>query len=325
MAFDLENIWNGEISVFLTSFWGWSPETWGMVSFATKGRRDNVLTELSDPFIALIYVTKTAPNAPDHIRGKVTGFFLVSHQKKHRNDLTHTTHHGRYPDKWRFGLKALRAFTFLPEYQMVIDDFDLSISTEKRSQSVGTHGEILKELSKWRKLKDVPFQEVDCFNSERKEVISIGHDYLNNSGMVRAGTINRSGYYVSANSANLPRQLYVLKLEGSVDTYLGRDSNNQSIYKIGLSISPEMRRSAFQKALPRGVYRWIIEMTTHTHNNGLQFNYNAAVVGETRMKKHLAKNGEWLGGEFYLATDHVIRAAWEIGCEVAEQSERSKK
>lgn len=317
MSFDINKIWDGEVSVLLTSFWGWAPESWGMVSFAWDGRRNTVISETTDPFIALIYITKNAPIEDKSLRGKVMGFYLCSHSKGHRDEFTHVSHHSREPDKWWYGLKAIRAFSFHKDHLMTIDEFDPTLSKEQRNQAVGTHGEILSDLQNWQKLKDVPFKEVPCFDAHVNEDFT--HDPWEpaNKGMVGAGPNNNGGYYVPPKSSDLPRQLYVLRLRGNTDHFLGKPSKGHFIHKIGLSVAPSDRQSAFNKALPEGAFVWETILTTRRDGDDQIFSFNAAVAGETAMKKQLSQNGKWLGEEFYLAEDAAIQAAWNIGRQVA--------
>ncbi len=93
----------------------------------------------------------------------------------------------------------------------------------------------------------------------------------------------------------------------------------QSIYKIGLSVSPETRRQAFQKSMPRGAFCWEIVRTSK--RSGLKgfSSFEAAVAGEDTIKKHLAYCSEWLGGEFYLATEEQINEAWEKGNKITNE------
>ena len=319
MSFEIDKIWNGNASVLLTSFWGWSPETWGMVSFSTEGRRETVIRETADPFIALIYVTKNAPIDDKSLRGKIVGFYLCSHQKGHRDEFTHVSHHGSEPDKWLYGLKTTHAFSFHRDHLMDIDDFDPTISQEQRNQSVGNHGEILKDLQNWQKLKDIPFRQVACFDAEEDK--DFGHEpwLSHGQGMVRAGPNNQGGYYVSPNSNDLPRQLYVLRLIGNTEQFLGKPSEGRSIYKVGLSVEPSLRKTAFNKALPNGAFEWETYRTTRQNWGDERFIFDAAVAGETAMKKHLHEKGEWLGGEFYLATDSDIHDAWSLGNSTASK------
>lgn len=116
----------------------------------------------------------------------------------------------------------------------------------------------------------------------------------------------------------LPRELYILRLDGDIDAYLGRSASGCAIVKVGLSASPDLRRQTFQKAMPRGAFNWQIERTTRAIGLSPYASHAAAVKGEDAMKRHLAAHSEWLGGEFYLATEETIEAAWQAGCDAAQ-------
>lgn len=125
-------------------------------------------------------------------------------------------------------------------------------------------------------------------------------------------------YVVAGGTQWLPRELYVLKLDGDTDAYLGDAASGRFIVKVGLAASPELRRQAFQKAMPRGAYTWQVYRTTRGVGMKEFPNHAIAVIGEDAMKRHLAANADWLGGEFYLASEDVIETAWQKGCEAAE-------
>lgn len=71
-----------------------------------------------------------------------------------------------------------------------------------------------------------------------------------------------------------------MKLSGDTKAYLERSADGQSIYKIGLSASLELRHQAFQKSTPRGVFNWGIEHTSQRSGFGLIQSFEPAVVGE---------------------------------------------
>ena len=53
--------------------------------------------------------------------------------------------------------------------------------------------------------------------------------------------------------------------------------------------------------------------------------FKAAVAGEDAMKRHLARNAEWLGGEFYLTSEAEIELAWRLGHEAATIAESDQE
>lgn len=309
--------WTDQTSVLLTSYWGWSPEDWGTVGWSLdrgKTRRDNLLKELTDPFITVVYVTKNKSDVDPDLKRKIAGFYLVSHETGDRDDFTHPIHHYRNPEKWRHSLRAIRAFTYLPEYRFSIEDVFPEILP--RVLPVAAMGEVITDIGKIERLRTCPWVEVPVYASgSDAEPDGQGDNY--SSGMVRPGPNNSGGYQVPSSGDGLPRELYVLRLQGDTDAFLGRSAMDQSIHKIGLSASPDMRRQALQKSMPRGSFKWIVERTTRRDGHIPYSGYSTAVAGETAMKVHLARNGLHLGGEFYLCTNAVIEDAWEIGRDAA--------
>ncbi len=306
--------WSGDYTVMLTSFWGWKPETWGTVGFTLPGRRDSVVRETTDPFIMVVYVTKNAVDAPELTRGRVTGFYLVSHIAGHRDEFTTEGHHGLNPEKWVYSLKAIKAYEFLPEFRPEIDEFDPTLAP--RARSVAASGEVIQPAL-IEKLRHIPYVEVPVFGGEpvRDPEITYPGKGSDDNGRnkVRAGPARRMGYVVPGEPVDTPKELYVLELCGDVSAYLGRPANGQRIYKIGLSLSPQTRLEAFRKAMPRGAFTWTAARTTREDGHEPYPTFEAAECGESAMKDHLAKTGHHLGGEFYAATPDEIAKAWAKG------------
>jgi len=311
--------WTDQMSILLTSFWGYTPDTWGTVSFTSEARRNNLLKTLSDPFITVIYVTSNRSHIDSNLKNMVAGFYLVSHETGHRDEFTHPLHHGRNPDSWRYGLRALRAFAYLPEYRISMDELDPSMKLEKRFRAVATYGELLKDKSEINRLRSIPVEEVDVYEPldslKFPSVINAGGNA--GPGYVQGGPERRSGYYVPDQDVTLPRSLYILLLQGDTSAFLGEPASNRSIYKIGLAVSPELRRQSFQKAMPDGAFRWKLHKSTIQDSRQPYPSFGAAKHGEFQMKLFLTTKGKWLGGEFYAASDEVISEAWRIGRDAA--------
>lgn len=303
------DVWDQGYTVHLTSFWGWTPETWGTVSYTNPTRVETVIAQTTDPFIMVVYVTKGAADAGPELRGKIVGFYLASHERGNRNDFTSSEHHDRYPDKWQHALRAVRAFSFLPEYRMDIDDFDPTIID--RAQAVAQHGEEVPPAG-IEKLRQIPFVEVPVYGSEGTATFEV---YVPRRlrGKVKPGPQNRSGYYVEGEPKETEKELYVLVLDGDTDAYIGEAMGDRRIYKIGLSLSPATRRDFLQKAIPQGAFRWRVLKTTRSDGELPYPSFEAAVSGENAMKDELEKNCRWLGGEFYLADETQIDDAWAKG------------
>lgn len=311
----MEDIWNNNPSAYITSFWGWRPEEWGGVGFTKEGRRDTIKRETTDPFVMFIYVTKGAKTLDKNLKGYIAGFYLVSHIEGHRTEFNHPRYLEQEPNNWQYCLKAIRAFNFLPEYRLHIDDLDPSI--KDRAQAVGQWGEELS-ADKLKRLQEIPCVEVPVYAGNGHVD---GNIYVPNKRghKVRDGNANRTGYYVEGEPYDTEKELYALIMRGDTEAFLGRPALGKEIYKIGLSMSPCTRLNAFNKALPEGAFQWELHRTTREDGNAIYPCYEAAESGENAMKDHLGMNShaEWLGGEFYLASDDDFKEAWLKGREVA--------
>lgn len=316
-AFD---IWDRGYSVLFTSFWGWSPETWGTVGWSGNrglARRSNLLAQLTDPFITVCYVTSNKTYTDPTLKGRIAGFYLVSHETGDRDQFTHPIHHEREVGKWRHSLRALRAFSYLPEHRLNVTDLDPGLPG--RARSVSAMGEVLTDPDQIKLLRETPWVEVEVYTPASAWRSGTEPDDARH-GMVPAGPASSDGYVVAGGSQWTPRELYVLRLDGDIDAYLGRPAEGRAIIKVGLSASPDLRRQSIQKAMPRGAFRWKIDRTTRSCGLTLCPNHAVAVKGEDSMKRHLAAQAEWLDGEFYLATEDDIDAAWHFGCQAAERN-----
>ncbi|WP_289036644.1 hypothetical protein [uncultured Roseibium sp.] len=314
---DAKSIWTDDTSVLFTSFWGWTPETWGTVGWSgDRGftRRANLLKELSDPFICVCYVTSNKTETDPDLKGMIGGFYLVSHETGDRDEFTHPIHHDREPEKWRHSLRALRAFSYLPEYRPKAMDIFPGLS--RTARHVSAMGEIITDPAKVEELRSIPWVEVPVYSSPT-ETARPSDPGLPMAGMVPAGPASSEGYIIPEGNRHLPRELYVLRLAGDTAAYLGRPTGGASIYKVGLSVSPDFRRQSLQKSMPRGAFRWCVDRTTRKDGHAHYSGFAAALAGEDAMKRHLARYSEWLGGEFYLASEADIDAAWVAGRQAA--------
>ena len=313
--------WTDDTSVLFTSFWGWNPDTWGAMGWTGpqgKSRRDNLLPQLSDPFITVVYATSNKTDIDPDLKGMIAGFYLVSHERGHRDAFTHPIHHKRYPDKWEHSLRALRAFNYLPEYRMSVADLDPRLINKARA--IAAMGTLITDREMIAKLRDTPWHEVDIYTPGSHAADEGVATETTPTGGVKAGPASEHGYVVSEGTKHLKRQLYVLRLHGDTAAFVGQPCPDRSIYKVGLSVSPDSRRQQFQKAMPKGAFTWCIEWTSAQPGLTRGYSFSAAVTGEDAMKRHLVESGAtWLGGEFYLADQRTIEAAWKEGLQTADQ------
>lgn len=75
----------GGRSVWLTSFWGFDPASWGCIGFADEWRRRAYVSKSRPGGLVAIYVTKN--KGPENMRGKVVGVLEVSHELGHAKEF----------------------------------------------------------------------------------------------------------------------------------------------------------------------------------------------------------------------------------------------
>lgn len=155
-----DDIWPSEQSAYITAAWGWTPETWGCIGFTREGRRDTYLKTTPDPFIMVIFVTETAPTDQPELRGKVAGFFEISHEIGRREEFTDPLHHQLEPGRWRYALRATRAFCFPSASRIGVRD--LIPEYPRVAQSIGALGKALSS-SQIAKLRSLPFKPAPVY------------------------------------------------------------------------------------------------------------------------------------------------------------------
>lgn len=318
MTSSLDEFWTDETSVLFTSFWGWTPETWGTVGWSNeRGRtyRDNLLAKVSDPFVVVIYVSRDPDGLYTDLIGKIVGFYLMSHQCGHRNEFSHPVHHDRRKDKWIHSLRALRAFSYVCDPLPDAKEFEPSLSTGS-AQSIANWGKLITDPKQLKFLRETPWCETPVYT--RSSLADAVENADQQAGMVQAGPSTSNPYLVSPSTAKLPRHPYVLRLDGDTEAYLGMPVHSEAIYKIGVSISPHKRKRDLQKSLPRGAFQWQV---TFPESPMAGYSFHAAVAGEYAMKVFLSQSAKWLGGEFYLASKSDINQAWKLAHEAAQQYE----
>lgn len=322
-----ENPFEGDPSIWLTSFWGYSPETWGCVGFTKEGRPHNIKKETTNPFIMAIYVTSSAPGNSTY-KGKLVGFYELSHLVDDKSKFIapqQLKNKGHPTDAWRYSFKALRAWKFVDEYMPLMKDFYPEMYEKKQAQSVSTwSAELPKNIIK--KLKAIPRNEVKVYGIDRdfNEDIIVPANKNARKGYNRSGPGRLHGYEVGEPKHTI-KELYILKLSGDAGEFLGQKVDKQGIYKVGLSISPQTRCNSFNAALPKGKYIWEVFRTTRRDGHDPYENFEIAESGEMAMKLHLGEkpgNPDFhLGGEFYLASEEMIETAWNEGRKVALSKE----
>ncbi len=302
-------------SVRIKGVYGFAPQSWGCIGWKSKTTLERIKKETSSPFIMAVWVTK---NADKNMKGKVVGFYELTHETGRRAEFIEKWQDEAHPKgKWEHSFKASRAWEILPEYRPKLQDFFPELCENNRQRAAASWSEGLPvEIAE--KLKALPRKEVKVYGVSREiDPDIIIPNVENKKGYVGGGASRRGGYSVGE-PKDTEKELYILHLKGDIDNFLGYSADGKKIIKVGLALSPETRRAIFQKALPKGAYHWEVLRTTRLDGFAMYPDRVTAEYGEMAMKKFLGEDiAKHLGGEFYLADDERIEQAWKLGREVS--------
>lgn len=315
----LDAILRNPPNVWLTSFYGFDPGSWGYLGFSTSGQRKGFIARSEPGVLVVVYGTGTA--APDEL-GKVIGVLQCSHRVNNAEVFMSPVawatkeRSAESAGKWDLGVKAIRAWRVAPESRPGIAEFANDTYTPGRGQAIGSQGTPLT-AAEARKLLDLNLQEVPVFGEVPviEAAFGKGADVLSPS---KPGPVSQSPFMVRESEG--PKSLYVLVLDGDTSAFLGRDAGIRKIINIGVSKTPIGRCDDHNRAMPRGAYSWRV-LRSNDHIGVEPFpNSRAAIEGETEMKRVLiAHGGQSLSGEFFLADNHAIELAWDSGMNKATE------
>lgn len=305
--------------VFLKSFHGFTPETWGFLGFTEPFARSKFLAESKPGAILVVAGTSKAPDKRErlrvlgmqqqsHILGTKWDFLAPERHEEERNDPKRV-------GGWVNGIKAIRAWKIpVEDRPFVRDIFPETHNDGKNGTAIGAYGMRLT-YQEAQRLLALPMYETDIFGGQPVEALipALAAAILKPS---RPGPVAQSGYMVR--EAEGPKHLYVLRLQGDADAFLGYHADGRSIVKVGFSVSPETRRDAHNKALPACAFRWHVDRSTFVDGREPFPSSGHALAGEQAMKDYLDKHERSLGGEFFLCRENSIKQAWRAAIAAAE-------
>ncbi|MDB6455162.1 hypothetical protein [Falsirhodobacter sp. 20TX0035] len=305
-------------NVWLTSFYGFNPAQWGYLGFSTKGQRDHFIKNTQPGVLVVIYGHKS--KAPANQQGQVIGIQQVSHRVNSAQAfMDPAVWAAKEADavtkgKWDLGVKATRAWKVVPESYELIDNFANESYSTDAAQFIGSQGKRLTPAEAI-KILDLTLIETSVFG-ERSIDAAVpvnGEELLRSS---KPGPVSQTGYTVK--EAEGPKENYILQLNGDLDAFLGRPALGRKVVKVGMSVSPSTRMDAFNAALPACAFKWSIHRSNSLDGRAPYASSKLGLRGEEGMKQVMAAKAEWLGGEFYLASQDVIDAAWAAGIKRVE-------
>lgn len=316
----MEAIYSDPSNVWLTSFYGFRPEEWGFLGFSDEGRRKSFIDNSKPGALVVIYGSGKA--SKEHL-GQVIGVQQCSHQIGHsRQFMSPYEWNVKESDpqragKWNYGVKATRAWRVTPESQMDVRAFAPKATETGAWQHIGARGVKLSRQDALNILK-LDLQEVDVYG-ENPIVGSSPGSAREILAPSKAGPVSQAPFATKESEG--PKHLYVLKLEGDADAFLGEAANGKLIIKVGFSKSPMTRRDDHNRTLPRGAFRWEVLYSGQTSGFDPYPSSDHAKAGERAMQEILCRepHGKSLGGEFFLAETALIKEAWQKGNSTAKE------
>jgi len=314
---------------WLTSFWGYSPETWGCIGFDDNAKRQQFINRTKPGALIAIYITKN--KGPVHMRGFLVGIYEVSHQRGHVRDFISGDQWARKqadPEtkgKWEYSLKVTRAWHVVEEDWVQIEEIlRVTYSAYDPRFEIGPKG-VPINADEIENILDLTVFEVPVFGS-KKEVESGLQPFSNILKPSRAISPSKEPYWVGETDG--PKFLYIMSLDGDIATYLGRepsDLEDKMIVKVGFSKSPLTRCNQIQSAYPDGKYNWKVFKPESLAGPPPYPDADTAIIGENRMKERMIEAGaESLGKEFFLADLGTVLKVWVAG-KMAIENDTSRK
>ena len=295
-------------NVWLTSFHGWSPETWGCVGFTRDGQREHFLAETEPGALIVIYGT-TNSKTPKDMRSKVLGIYQTNHETGHSHDFLDPMQIERLKrtgeeEKWRDAVNCVRAWTIDEEHRPYVNDAFPEALASEAYRHIGSQGVRLGKADATF-LLDLSVTETEVYGGP--QILDAKPQTLRPT---KAGP-NQVNSYSVAVEPDGPKSIYILELEGDAANFLGiteRELDEHKIVKVGYSSSPASRRDSYNAKLPVGSYRWKL-LKTSTDDVAIP-NGKVAKLCEDKLKEVLFEDGDSLGHEFFRAHPEDIDNAW---------------
>lgn len=308
-----------EPDVWLTSYYGFTPESWGLLGFTREWMRRDFLENSRPGALVVIYGAGGAHDADE--RGRILGIQQQTHIRGHKRDFVpaerwavEESDQGRR-GKWDYALKASRAWRVTAETRPTVQEFAPLTYSPGAATLIGARGRKLT-AEEARNILALDLVEVPICGGEPVEILPAAPavEILKPS---RPGPVSQSSFMTR--EAEGPKHLYILEMTGNADHLLGRSAEGSLVVKVGFSRSPDTRRLNHNRALPSCAFSWRLKRSTSIERRKPYPSSRHALAGEKAMKEHLEKNGNSLGGEFFLARAEEIDTAWARGIAAAEE------
>jgi hypothetical protein len=318
----MEALYGNPPNVWLTSFYGFRPEEWGLLGFTDDTRRRSFIKSSKPGVLVVVY---GAGEASKDELGKVIGVQQCSHQLGDAQSFISPAvwaakeRDPKRKNKWNFAVKATRAWRVTVEKRVDVRKFAPQATASGAWQHIGARGEPLSRQEALNLLK-LDLQEVDVYG-ENPIIGSLPRSAKQILAPSKAGPVSQTPFVVRESEG--PKHLYILRLVGDTNAFLGDEASGHIIVKAGFSSSPLTRCDDHNRALPECAFHWEVLWSGITSSYDPYPTSDHAKAGERAMQRVLciAKRGRSLGGEFFLAEPALVEEAWYEGNSYAKAYE----
>ena len=303
--------------VWLTSYYSFVPEDWGLLGFTKEYMRQRFLRQSQPGALVVVYGASTALASA---RRRVLGIQQQSHRTGTKWDFLSPTAAAaeradpQRAEKWTYAVQTIRAWRIPDERQPLVEEIFPETYAGKNGMVIGSQGLKLTPAEA-RRLFDLDLVETPVWGGYEFEAALPGpaRAVLSPS---RPGPVAQSAYVVR--EAEGPKHLYILRLNGRAEHLLDEEVGDALIVKVGFSHSPSTRRDAHNRSLPACAFRWEVEYSTAASGRAPFPSSRHALAGENLLKDNLSKTGRSLGGEFFLVEREALDHAWSDAIKAAD-------
>jgi hypothetical protein len=292
--------------VWLRAFWGFNPEDGGYLGFTKEGNRDRFLREYREGDLVLIYGADQKETKHEQ-RRQLLGFLepkpiaIRDIERSSDAEILRKKQNG-WSNRWTYAVPVSRAWRVnrkIEAHHLARRTFDTH-----NAVLIASRCELLtpEEAQAALALPVAPanvFGEPTLLPTPKSPEMAL-QDFFSPSKGVMPSFGKRE--FTVDDSEN---RLYVLKLDGDVAAFLGREKfevGGKAIVKVGHAKQPNHRRDTHNAHLPPAcAFRWKVELVSRPFPGG-----EAAKAAEDKIKEEFSKRFESLGGEFFLVDKAAI-------------------
>jgi hypothetical protein len=295
-----------ERRVWLRAFWGFRPEEGGYLGFTREGNRNRFIREYQEGDLVLIYGADQR-ETPHEQRRQVLGFLDVEPipvtdvERSSDEDLHRKIENG-WRDRWTFAVPVRRAWRV--NRKIEVHHFAHRTFQLHNPVLIASRCELLTPEEAKAALA-LPVTPVNVFGEP-----PLPPDQLEGEAAIRSFFEPSKGVTPtygprSFNVEDEANRLYLLKLEGDVGAFLGRQKYEVArkiVVKVGHAKNPQERCDTHNAHLPPACqFKWKVKLQSKPFSGGEE-----AKQAEDRLKQRFAEQFESLGREFFIGNDLVM-------------------